>query len=196
MEESPGQHLRRDVYLAALRDSLQLLPLAEEVAGQGGLHLRVLFQPTFHDTAALTLHLWEAVGRVEMVVPSAALEQWAGQQSLRPDTATPPPPGGLTSAEAPVLAPAGQAFRAAVADLPLTALQARRWTDARDGMEADGEVVEDGYRGSFAAWSPTPARNPEAYRLCRALLDLGLACLPDARSQTVLTALHSYLHED
>ncbi len=169
--------------LARLRDALQLLPLAEEVTDGPGTHLRVLFQPAFHASGCLTLHLQDRVSTVEVVLrnPSARSPLPASSQA------------DLHWATAPIPTAPLERFHAAVAGIVLAGLGDTRPHAGRDGMLIDGEVMEDGVLSTFAAWSPGPTGEPDTYQVCTALLDLARACLPDEHSQTGLAQIQRYL---
>jgi hypothetical protein len=182
--------------VAYWRDALQLLPLAEEVNGQPGTHLRVLFRPAFHDPACLTLHLQEPASALECILPDPAIWDWVRQATRAGEAAPPPPPVVAARSWVVTPVPGGvrERFQNAIAGISLVTLGETRPGNGRDGMLVDGEVVEAGARGTFAAWSPTAAGEPAVYRVCLALLDLGRACLPDEPSQTTLDHIQRYLH--
>src|SRR5690348_14359971 len=87
----PDAHAEREAERARWREALQLLPLADEVAGQPGTHLRVLFRPAFHAPACLTLHLPAQGGAVEIILPGTGAGEWVWQARY-PDTPAPPLP--------------------------------------------------------------------------------------------------------
>ena len=143
---------RSEDNLAHWRDALQLLPLAEEGPAQRGTHLRVLFQPAFHDPGCLTLHLQAQASTVEFILPGPSVQAWVRQASdprARSERVAPP---DLYWVAAPVSIAALERFQAAVAGIALAALGDRRPSTGRDGMLIDGEVVEAGVGSTFAAW--------------------------------------------
>jgi hypothetical protein len=182
--------------LAARRDALQLLPLADDVQAQPGTHLRVLFQPAFHSSGCLTLHLQGPASTVEVVLERPARRD-GGRQESDPPRRSPgsaAAAGELYWAAAPVPAAVRERFQEAIAGIALAGLGDRRAGNGRDGMLIDGEVVADGVVSTFAAWSPTATQEPDVYQVCQAVLDLGRACLPDEPGQTGLIQIQGYLH--
>jgi hypothetical protein len=193
----PPHRARQEDDLARWREALHLLPLAVAAPPPPGTHLRVLFQPTFHAPACLTLHLQEGASTVELILPRSAVRDWVRQAPGAEDRSRmpPPPPGRPARVTAPVPAGAVARFQDAIAGIVLAQLGDTRPGVGRDGLLIDGEVVEEGVAGLFAAWSPTAAGEPDVFRVCWALLDLGRACLPDEQSQTALGQIQRYLHQ-
>lgn len=150
---------------------------------------RILFQPTFHAAACLTLERADdlAVVRLRALARSAAdLYFWSGGRFLRPgpDDVKPLPHTRLEAA----LPPGCELFPL----LPTLDLRGPVDDDnARDGMPTTTTVWHDARL--LAGREDNPPRG-DHLRLCLRALELAAAHLPDPRAQTCLADVRRYLH--
>jgi hypothetical protein len=150
---------------------------------------RILFQPTFHPVACLTLERADDLAVVRLRTsprPAANLYFWSGGRFLRPgpDDVKPLPHARF---EAPL--PADCDLFPLLPTLDL-------------GGPDTSEFVRDGMPTTTTVWhgarllADREDNPPQAdhLTLCRRALDLAAAHLPDPRAQSCLADIRSYFH--
>lgn len=188
-----GTRPRWDRYEPLLLDAMGVTPLAVDAA-RGERAWRGLFMPSFHRDVCVTAVARGDAVSVDVValdgLARAAVMRAIGVRSATPD-ATPPPSPPWRRARV-VEAGRVAGALAALASVDRVALLAPRALGL-DGIALRGEIADAGGTLSFAAWSPTAAREGAPHAFFAALHGIATASADDEAARVLFEQLHGYL---